>query len=170
GMHDNIGKNVIYEESMRIPIFIYSKELEPRFDDELLYSLEDFYPTVMGLMGYSDLVPGSVQSRDLSSQIGGSRLDMPESQLYMLYSQVDQTGRNVDCGARGLRDLRYSYVVKYDKGVVTCEELYDRQEDPSQLDNIVDRDLAVKARLRKQLYQRLSEIDDPALDIIGGLL
>lgn len=44
---------------------------------------------------------------------------MPEYQLYMLYSQVDATGKNPETGARGIRNERYTYAVRFKEGEIT---------------------------------------------------
>lgn len=168
GMHDNIGKNVIYEEAMRIPFLIYSPKIKGRIDNELLFSLEDFYPSILSHMGYEDLLPKSVKTRNLSNQIEGSRDDMPTSQLYMKYGAVNESGKNLDTGSRGIRGERYSYVVHFDKGVVEKEELYDRELDPSQLVNIAYDNREIRNLLREELYNRLSEIEDPIATVMSG--
>ena len=43
GMHENIGKNIFYEEAMRVPFMIsWGSKLSPRVDEDLLLSVEDF--------------------------------------------------------------------------------------------------------------------------------
>lgn len=47
GMHENIGKNIFYEEAMRVPFMIsWGDKLSPRVDQDLLLSVEDFCPTI----------------------------------------------------------------------------------------------------------------------------
>ena len=109
-------------------------------------------------MGLEDKIPSSVQTRNLSKQILGSREDMPEYQLYMLYSQVDATGKNPETGARGIRNERYTYAVRFKEGEITGEYLFDRKHDPYQINNLANSErLWYKCwRMRKILHMLFS--------------
>lgn len=79
---------------MRVPFMIsWGSKLSPRVDEDLLLSVEDFCPTILSLMGLENKIPSSVQTRNLSKQIQGSRKNMPKYQLYMRYNQVNSTGK-----------------------------------------------------------------------------
>lgn len=163
GMHENIGKNIFYEEAVRIPFFLaYGDHIAPRMDNDLLISIEDFCPTVLSLMGLKDRIPATVQARDLSEQVKGSREQMPDGQLYMRYNAVNETGTNVDNGLRGFRTLTYTYAVRFKQGKVVERFLFDRKKDPSQLENIVERHPEVADGLHARMMKRLVETNDPA--------
>lgn len=167
GMHNNIGKNIFYEEAMRVPFLIsYGKQLTPRIDQDLLISLEDFCPTVLSLMGFQQEIPATVQTRDLSEQIRGNREKMPSSQLYMFYGAVNETGKNLTTGARGVRTLQYTYAIRYKDGVITEEHLYDRKTDPFQLNNIAGKHPELVKQLRTELKQRMEAVHDPAFTVL----
>lgn len=167
GMHNNIGKNIFYEEAMRVPFIVaYGDKLKPRIDNDLLISLEDFYPSVLSLMGLKGKIPATVQTRDLSQQIQGSGKEYPSSQLYMLNSAVNATGKNLTTGARGIRGLQYTYAIRYKDGVITEEHLYDRSKDPNQLNNIVKELPDTASRMRADLKQKLEDIQDPAVVVM----
>lgn len=160
------NKNIFYEESMRIPFMIsYPAKLKPRVDSELLISIEDFYPSVLSLMGLRERIPASVQSRDLSAQIMGSAEKGPSFQLYMRYMNI--RGGNPRTGMRGVRTARYTYAVATVDGVPTEEFLYDRETDPHQLHNIAYSRKAKQTvkELRGIMEQRLREIGDPCAGI-----
>ena len=118
-------------------------------------------------MGLEDKIPSSVQTRNLSKQVQGSREDMPEYQLYMLYSQVDATGKNPKTGARGIRNERYTYAVRFKEGVITGEYLFDRKNDPYQMNNLADQKMKLAGKLRKVLAKRLAEAEDPAYAVFS---
>lgn len=166
GMHGVVGKNVFYEEAMRVPFMIaWGNELKPRQDNDLMISLEDFCPTILSMMGFADKIPASVQTRDLSRQVMGSKEDMPTSQMYMQYSNVNETGKNVTTGARGLRTKQYTYAVRYKDGKVTEEFLFDREKDPYQMNNIAKANPDVVQNLKIQMKTRMVECDDPACPV-----
>ena len=166
GMHDNIGKNICYEEAMHVPFLIsYGSHLKPRIDNDLLLSLEDFCPTILSLLGYKEQIPSTVQTRDLSEYIKGKKKHRPTSQLYMKYEAVNSTKYNLKTGKRGLRNRRYTYTVQFVDGEITHEWLFDRKKDPYQLDNIVNDKKRVAKRLFKDMKKRLISINDPASTI-----
>lgn len=163
GLHENIGKNIFYEEAVRIPFLLaYGDRIAPRVDNDLLISIEDFCPTILSLLGLKDRIPSTVQARDLSEQVKGSRNQMPDGQLYMRYSAVDETGTNVDTGTRGYRTQRYTYAVRFEGGKVVDRFLFDRQKDPAQLENLVEKQSEVADDLHGRMKKRLDEIHDPA--------
>ena len=167
GMHENIGKNIFYEEAMRIPFMVSWKgHLIPRMDNDLLISLEDFCPSILSLMGLKEKIPATVQTRDLSEQIRGSRKKMPREQLYMLYSEVNKKGKHLTTGARGLRDARYTYAVRFKNGVITERHLYDRKNDPAQMENLVEKQSKRAQKMHRRLKELLVEKQDPAAGVL----
>lgn len=165
GLHNVIGKNVCYEAAMRIPMMIYAPNLHPRQDNELLFSIEDFYPTLMSMMGYQKKIPATVETLDLSKQIAGSRKNMPNSQLYfMAWESGIYTNKDAANGSRGLRNHQYTFCLtwKDKKNVDTL--LFDRVKDPYQLKNIASTHPKVVKRMKKELLSRLSVIQDPAVN------
>ena len=167
GMHENIGKNIFYEEAMRIPFMVSWKgHLIPRMDNDLLISLEDFCPSILSLMGLKEKIPATVQTRDLSEQIRGSRKKMPREQLYMLYSEVNKKGKHLTTGARGLRDARYTYAVRFKNGVITERHLYDRKNDPAQMENLAEKQSKRAQKMHRRLKELLVEKQDPAAGVL----
>lgn len=64
GGHGIEGKNVFYEESIRIPmICCWKNKLHPQQTD-LPVAFADLYPTMLSLMGMKDQTPSTVQSYD----------------------------------------------------------------------------------------------------------
>lgn len=168
GMHENIGKNIFYEEAMRVPFMIsWGSKLSPRVDEDLLLSVEDFCPTILSLMGLENKIPSSVQTRNLSKQIQGSRKNMPKYQLYMRYNQVNSTGKNPDTGARGIRNEQYTYAAKFKKGIITEEYLFDRKNDPYQMNNLADKEVKLVGKLKKILTKMLVDVEDPAYTVFS---
>ena len=113
-------------------------------------------------MGLKERIPSTVQARDLSEQVKGSREQMPDGQLYMRYSAVNETGTNVDTGMRGFRTLAYTYAVRFEEGKVVERFLFDRQKDTFQLENIAGRYPEVVKDLHERMKKRLVETNDPA--------
>lgn len=169
GVHNRIGKNIFYEESMRIPMIIsYPDALQPRVDDQLLISLEDLYPTLITMMGFEDAIPATVQTKDLSKQVKGSKDNMPTSQIYIHWSEGDSTELiTPKNGSRGLRTYRYTYSQRAVDGKIIEQYLFDRQNDPWELNNIISKcDKKLLKALQEELNERLVKAQDPWVDSV----
>lgn len=72
GAHNNAGKDIFYEEAMRIPMIIsWPAKIKPRKDDHLMIAFADLYPSLLSLMGFWKEIPETVQTFDLSRHILG---------------------------------------------------------------------------------------------------
>ncbi|MEG1413847.1 MAG: sulfatase [Mucinivorans sp.] len=161
GIHNHIGKNVFYEEAMRVPMIISAPtRIAPRIDNDLLISFEDLCPTMLSLMGLKDRIPQTVQTRDLSAQVMGSRRNMPKGQLYILWGEGDGELLSPSSGMRGLRNARYTYAQKAVNGKIVAQYLFDRQNDPAQINNIAQSMPGKVREFRKELYARLVAAGD----------
>ncbi len=151
-----------YEESIRVPLLIRDpRHPDPRTDDAP-FDAPDMMPTLLGLCGLP--IPDSVQGLDFSGGILTGRPATCEDALLALYTPFhewrwDNGGREY----RGLRTRRYTYVRTLLDGGPWL--LYDNQEDPFQLRNLVH-DPAhadLLRRLDARLDERLEAIQDPFL-------
>lgn len=155
GSHNRMAKSVWYEESVGIPFIIrWPHKILPGRDD-LLLSVPDYMPTLLGLMGLSHAVPHGVEGTDYSAALLGKRAARPTSAPYLnMRHDGDQYG------ARGLRTHRHTFVVRRAKeGEETI--LYDNEKDPYQLENIADRNAGLVSELREELGGWLRRVGDP---------
>ncbi len=155
GSHNRMAKSVWYEESVGIPFIIrWPGRIEPGRDD-LLLSVPDYMPTLLGLMGLPDAAPGAVEGMDCSAALLGRRVARPTAAPYLSMRHDGD-----EYGARGLRTHRHIFVVRRTKqGEETI--LYDNEKDPYQLENIADRNAALVSRLREELGGWLKRAGDP---------
>lgn len=161
GVHNHVGKNIFYEEAMRIPMIIsHVGTLAPRVDNDLLIAFEDLHPTMLSLMGLATRIPSTVQTLDLSAQLRGSRRNMPTSQLYIYWGEGRGGLLDAYNGSRGLRTARYTYCQRAKDGKVTEEFLFDRTVDPFELKNIASSSPLIVTRLRGELLSRLEKSGD----------
>lgn len=164
GSHGLMYKNWWYEESMGIPFLIRWPGRIPPRRDNLLLSVPDMMPTLLGLMGLADAIPTAVEGRDYSSLMlgkGGTRF---QSALYL---NVDPTG--AERGARGVRTSRYTYVVRRGQdggegGDKVERFLYDNEKDPYQMKSIAAEYPKQAEQLHKELVYWLERTRDPELD------
>jgi len=158
GKHSEESKNNIYEESLRIPFFIYWKgHIVPRIDNTFLGSIPDIYPTLLELMGMKDKTPKTIDGKSYAQYYLNGKGEKPTEQ-YIL-GAIASNNVNVNTGFRGIRtnDYTFAYVKKKGKGEY---ELYDLKADPFELNNIYKPDLPIVKKLQPVLVQWLKKTRD----------
>ncbi len=155
-----------YTEAIHCPFMVrWPGRVEAgRIADNLLGTI-DLYPTLCGLAGIAP--PDRCDGQDFSPVVLGGNGPDPSSQFILVNnfqrnyyrSQLVPDDWNYFYPFRGVRTKRYTYVV-YAEGEWL---LYDDQEDPFQLNNLVD-DPAyadVRAELQGELVGWLAKAEDP---------
>jgi len=158
GIHDMISKNNHYEESMRIPFIIsWPGKIDHRIDD-LLISVPDFYPTLLGLLDLNEKTPASIHGEDYSSLIMDGSGNRPESQFY-IWVPLGQP----EWGHRGIRN--HSYTLMISKMPDQPDEiiLHNNVTDPYQLVNIAEQKPDIVKELTSELKSWLERTGDPWL-------
>ncbi|WP_282080413.1 sulfatase family protein [Aquimarina algiphila] len=154
GSHGREGKNAIELESSAIPFIVHwPKGLKSGIKD-VLFSVPDVLPTVMGLAGISNQIPKKVEGTDFSSLLTdkeNSTVKKPKAVLLMLGN------------SRGVLTDRYSLCLRENKKQWDKKEatkvaeafIYDNLEDPYQLNKI---DIKDKPKLAGELLVELSKL------------
>lgn len=157
GAHQEVSKNVAWEESIRVPFLLrWPGRIRPR-RDELLLSTPDIMPTLLTLMGFGADVPAGVQGVSHAALCLTGNGPRPTSQLY-LHVPVGQPA----LGRRGVRTDRYTLVVTREAGAPERVELYDRLYDPSQLRDIsASQPEMVRRLMARELSPWLERTGDP---------
>jgi arylsulfatase A-like enzyme len=160
GCHNQVSKNVHYEESMRVPFLIrWTGEIPPRTDD-LLISTPDIFPTLLDLMGIASVIPDDVEGVSHASTLLGGSGPKPSSQLYM-WTPVGSSA----IGRRGVRTHTHTMVVCRAEGREPHYVLHDNVNDPFQLKNIAaDNPRLVQDLIESELNPWLEKNRDPWLD------
>jgi arylsulfatase A-like enzyme len=156
GCHEEIAKNVHYEESMRVPFLIrWPGRIAPRRDD-LLMDTPDICPTLLDLMGLAGEIPAGVQGVSRAGVFRTGQGSRPTSQLYY-YSEKGKPAS----GRRGLRNHRYMFMIARREDDSESITLHDNVEDPFQLVNAAARQPGVVGELRQEMETRLKALGDP---------
>ncbi len=157
-----VRKQRPWDESIRVPLLIQYPRLFGKAGKkvEAMINSEDLMPTLLGLAGVP--LPASVEGKDFSAYLQGKgRLPATEALLTCPAPfgewKRSRNGREM----RGIRTPRYTYVLTRDGPWL----LYDNQNDPYQLDNLIDKPAhaALQAKLDGILRQRLKETGDEFL-------
>ncbi|MEQ7801004.1 sulfatase-like hydrolase/transferase [Pedobacter sp. ASV1-7] len=143
GAHEWNQKQVLYEESAKVP-FIISKigHWKPKTDDQLLCNGIDIIPTICGYAGIE--TPAYLKGVDLKKRMDNPKVSLRDT----LVIETDFADNEVMLGIKGRAVLTkdFKYIV-YDKGKIR-EQLFDLKNDPGEMNN-----LAVKSTHKAKLNQ-----------------
>jgi len=159
GSHGVGSKRQPYEESIRVPFCIrWPRVISPGNTSDVLFGSIDIMPTLCGLAGIP--APDTCEGQDFSGIMRGDQGPDPEAQFIMHISKNNASGgqRHPAPLFRGLRTRRYTYAVYPDRP--WC--LFDNEEDPFQLNNLIDD--PGKASLIKELDKTLRDFMRKAED------
>lgn len=157
GKHDEVSKNNIYEESIRIPFIVSWKgHIKPNLNKQVLMSMPDVYPTLLELAGLKDRIPAALDGKSMASYITNGQGSGSADQFIL--GAVNPP--NANSGFRGIRTARYKLAYVRKKGTVE-PYLFDLQNDPFEMKNIyADNDSIVKKML-PSLNNWLRKTQDP---------
>jgi arylsulfatase A-like enzyme len=167
GSQGHHNKQQPWEESINVPLVMRFGDRLPRgARPDLLISALDYAPTLLGLLGVE--VPAAMEGRNLAGHLTG-RADEPAPDSVYIGEMVccDQAVRENLVPWRGVRTKRHTYA----RSVEGPWVLYDNEEDPYQLDNLVG-DEGLREALEVELQRWLSRMDDevvPADALLGRM-
>ena len=131
GEHGLIDKRVMYEESIRVPAFLYwgEKIKEGRVNDEFVLNI-DIAPTILDIA--SAKKPDTMQGESFLPLALGEAIEWRQDFLYEYF--IDHMAVQTPT-IFGLRTKQYSYITYH--GVWDSYELYDVKKDPNQRNNLL---------------------------------
>lgn len=157
GKHDEISKNNIYEESLRVPLILYWKgHIKARRDTSLLMNMPDIYPTLLELLGMKAKTPANIDGHSFAQRVlkgsgtGGG----------IQYFIGAVNAPNKQSGFRGLRTSQFKLAYQNKKGKIEGY-LFDLKKDPFELDNLYAPDQAEVIKLKPLLTAWLKKNNDP---------
>jgi arylsulfatase A-like enzyme len=143
GEHGLIGKVVMHEESIRVPMIVNDPRVPGggrRIQDIALHI--DLAPTILELAGIEK--PSRMQGRSLVPLIRGEDPDWRDDFFYEAGLAVGKRDRRAGPSpyfpsVEGVRSRDWKYMRYLDPGG-PGEQLYDLRSDPLETENVVDRD------------------------------
>ena len=164
GEHGWFDKRFMYEESFRTPLIIaYDGRIAPGTVCDALVQNIDYAPTFLDLAGIAK--PQEMSGRSLVSLFGG---EIPDDwRRYLYYHYYDYPAIHQARRHDGVRDDRYKLVHFYGQGFgkdrgkdLDYDELYDLQNDPEELHNLIENPkyASTADRLRQELQRFREEL------------
>lgn len=153
GSHGLTGKNIPEIEAFSIPFFIkWPQQLSHRVED-LILSVPDVMPTLLGLAGLGDQIPEAVQGVDYSKLLIDPTVKVVEKLEGALF---------IRGASRGLYTGKYMFVVNEEAGKYKNAFCYDNEQDPYQLHRIPFEELDAKTgnQLKRELNALLKRNND----------
>lgn len=150
GEHGWFDKRFMYEESFRTPLLVrYPKEIKAGTVIDRLVQNLDFAPTLLDYAGVA--VPADMQGESFRNLVNGRSSEWRDAVYYTYYEYpaVHMVKRHY-----GVATDRYKLIHFYYD--IDEWEMYDREKDPSELNNVYN-DPAY-AEVREELHQKLTEL------------
>lgn len=160
GQHGLMGKQNLYDHSMRIPLIVRGPGLPAGLRSQALLYLLDLYPTLLELAGVA--VPDSTAGHSLTTLLDEVTYKH-RKQIFSAYQSVF----GHPAGApyqRSIKDERHKLIQTVVDGVMTWQ-LFDLDADPSETRNLIDEPAlaALVERLKEDSKKRGARFNDPVL-------
>lgn len=148
GSHGLLGKQNLYEHSMRVPLIIAGPGIEARASSTALVYLHDLFPTICDLAGIE--IPAGVEGKSLAPLLHGQQERVRDS-LFTGYRDVQ----------RAVCDGRWK-LIRYPQ--INRSQLFDLENDRDELHDLADEpeQAAQLARLMSLLEGWQRELGDRA--------
>lgn len=158
GKHDEVSKNNMYEESLRIPFIVNWKgHIAPRVDSAFLGSLPDIYPTLMELMGLKNEIPKDIDGISYAGYIRNGSGKTPSEQ-YIL-GAINSDNVKINTGFRGIRNKQYKLAFVKGNGT-THPYFFNLDKDPFEINNIYNPNDPTIQSMKASLEQWLKKTND----------
>lgn len=154
GEHGLIDKRVAYEASMRVPMLAFCPEIiKPGTVITDVVANIDIAPTLLEAAGLKS--PSYMDGMSFYSQLKGHKAENWRTGL--LYEYYWERNFPQTPTMHALRGDRYKYI--HYNGIWDTDELYDLQEDPYELDNLIDdvKKQDIVKQMNAQLFDILKE-------------
>ena len=148
GEHGLMGKQNMYEHSMKPPLIIAGPGIDPGTSSDLMVYLQDIVPTTLEISGIQK--PGYVEFNSLWPHI--NKGESPETNFKTIYGcYMDRQ--------RMIRDDQYKLIAYPRAGVV---RLYHLENDPSELNDLAgEEDQKIRiAEMLEELEKKGNSLDD----------
>lgn len=158
GEHGLIDKRHMYKESLRVPFLAYCPELiKPGTKIKQMVQNIDVAPTIMETAGLKK--PDNMDGMSFVPLLQGKEVKWRDAVFYEYYWERNFPHTPT---VHGVRTDRYKYIHYH--GLWDLDELYDLQEDPDEMNNLIN------SAEHQKLIDKLSKMMFDWLEETGGML
>jgi len=151
GSHGQRGKSKPETEAFNIPFIVkWADNIQPRVED-LILSVPDVMPTLLGLAGLEDQIPSVVQGTNYSQLLIDGELEGSQKPASALFIRPR---------SRGVYTGNFTLVVEEKDNETVEVYAYDNVSDPYQLSKTMFEDLPDGPELKKELEGLLKKTND----------
>jgi N-acetylglucosamine-6-sulfatase len=168
GEHGLIDKRHAYEESMRVPMLVWAPGMiKPGSVVEQIIMNVDLAPTFLELSGINK--PATMQGNSFTEILSGGKTNWGRKNVYYEYYWEAAFPQTPTLFA--IRTNKYKYI--YNHGTWDINELYDLENDPWEMNNLI-RDTSLRKTgiaLRADLFKWLEETNGLQIPLkmpVGG--
>ena len=162
GEHGLIDKRHMYEESMRVPLLAYCPGLiKPGTRIKQMVQNIDIAPTILEAAGLK--APDYMDGQSFLPLLAGKEIKWRDAVFYEYYWEWNYPQTPT---VHGVRTDRYKYMHYH--GVWDIDELYDLQNDPEEMYNLIDSEehQEVVKKLNNMVFAWLEETDGMKIPIM----
>lgn len=158
GQHGLMGKQNLYDHSMRIPLIMRGPGIAAGARCDARLYLHDLYPTLLERAGVP--VPASCAGQSINSLLDGSR-DSHRDVVFSAYQSLFGHPGGAPY-QRSIKDQRHKLILTMVDGAETWQ-LFDLKADPWETHDLVDSadHAEIVARLRETLRLQQRQVKDP---------
>lgn len=156
GSHGLMHKNVWFKEAYDIPFIVHFPQKVKAKVEDLLISVPDYMPTMLGLMGLRNKIPSGVEGHDYSKVFFNEAVRRPDKQLYFGSEPSDPSS-----GTRGFKNAEYTFAVVKAVDEKKYYYLYNDVNDPFQMENIWGDNKDLDKKMEQELDELLGDMNDP---------
>lgn len=157
GSHGLLGKQSLYEHSVRVPLIVRGPGIKPGLHTNSLCYLHDIFPTLCELSGTT--TPGSVESQSLAPLLLENNTPA-RTTLFHAYRDVQ----------RAVTTSRWK-LIRYHVDGQNATQLFDLENDPWELDNLANTSAGREKvhELDQQLQDWMPQIEDTQKELYPPL-
>lgn len=165
-----IGKVAPWNESILVPFIIrWPSNIKGGQKVDIPFSTVHIAPTLLGFAGVK--VPDKMDGTDYSKFMQGKKSTAPKSAFIMGIAPPDVYQRDSTLRQqrlkfvydwRGVYTGKYTYALNKENGKIVSGWLYDNENDPFQLNNLIEDEkyMAIAKKLKKDLYKYLVSVNE----------
>ena len=148
GHHGLVGKQNMYDHSMRVPLFVVGPDIPENEKRDMQVYLQDIMATTLDVAGVEK--PEYVEFNSLMPMIKKKATSSAYEEIYGAYTSVQ----------RMVRTEKFKMIV-YPKGKVI--RLFDVENDPQEMNDLADdaKYADVKTELAAKLKKQMQQMEDP---------